>query len=242
MALDAGSLNYARELVCHLEAGHYEAAEDVISELCKSRDNNLFQEIGKLTRDLHESLNSFNEDSRLKIIMSESMPDARERLDYVIKTMEQSTHRTLDAVERCMPAVSSLNERATLLHNQWHEIMQSDSDNKRLNVISNDLDEYLSQVVIDTKNIHSDLSDVLMAQGYQDITGQVLQRVIHLVQEVEKGLVDMLCITSQLGTGEIEKKSKHDNAGYGPAVPGVTKGEVIQGQADVDDLLSTLGF
>ena len=241
MGLDASSLNCARELVCHLEAGHYEFAEAVIRKLCKKREDDLFQEIGKLTRELHESLNSFNEDSRFKTMMSENIPDAKERIDYVIKTMEQSTHRTLDAIEHCMPLVNGFNEKSTLLQIQLQDFMKSDADKNNLNVIK-DMDEYLSQVVTDTKNIHSDLSDVLMAQGYQDITGQVLQRVINLVQEVEKGLVGMLCVTSQAAVGEVEKTSTHDNAGYGPAVPGVTKDTVIQDQADVDDLLSTLGF
>lgn len=240
--LDASSLDFARDLVCQLEVGNYEAAEGVIRELCKNKENDLFHEIGKLTRELHESLNGFNEDVRLKTIMSESMPDARERLDFVIKTMEQSTHDTLDAVEHCMPIVNSLNKRTVRLQKKMYDFSQIITDNEGLNVITKDLNKYLSQVVTDVKDIHSDLSDVLLAQSSQDITGQIIQRVISLVQEVEKGLVDMLCITSQAVMDEVKNKPANDTYGYGPAVPGVTKGSVLRDQSDVDDLLSTLGF
>ena len=84
-----------------------------------------------------------------------------------------------------------------------------------------------------------------MAQGYQDITGQVLQRVIKLVQEVEQNLVDMLCLTGQSTTDEVQLKVVKDNKGYGPAVPGtaqVKQNEILESQDDVDNLLSTLGF
>jgi len=235
MGFNSGSLDQAQELVRQLEAGNYEAAQNVMQELYGNRENSLFQDIGKLTRELHETLNSFDNDSDLKKLTHENMPNVRERLDYVIKTTEQSTHRTLDAIENCMPKVHELGERAGLLKKKMTDVEASSVDSK-------EMDEYLLQVESDTKTIYSSLSEVLMAQGFQDITGQVLQRVVKLVQEVEQSLVSMLCLTNENVSGDINEQPRHDNKGYGPSVPGVTQGNVLKNQGDVDDLLSTLGF
>ena len=86
------------------------------------------------------------------------------------------------------------------------------------------------------------MNTIVVAQGYQDLSGQIIQRVSKMVQDVEGSLVGILKISSHYAAEDKSNDVVKNNAGYGPAVPGLDKGEVMKSQDDVDDLLSTLGF
>ena len=88
-----------------------------------------------------------------------------------------------------------------------------------------------------------------MAQGYQDLTGQVIRRVIQLVKEVETSLVNMLTVfgepvpsEGQEQETEVKEKKKSTAEAEGPIIDAENRDDVVQGQDDVDDLLSSLGF
>lgn len=236
------SLDQAHELVKHLEAGNQTEVDRIVGEMSNLKENCLYQEIGKLTRELHEKLNSFIDDTRIRSIMHDDIPDARERLSYVMKVTEESAHSTITAVEHGMPIVSELGDKATEIKDQWRDFMSHRKGVDVFREMTTDLDDYLQQVVDETNSIYKDLNEVLMAQSYQDITGQVIQRVINLVQTLEQSLVGIIQTTSQGMDVETKKPADTDSSGHGPVVPGVTGGEVMNSQDDVDDLLSTLGF
>ena len=95
-------LEQARALVSELESGNADAAEQLIDELGRVREQNLFRELGKMTRQLHDALNSFAVDSRIISMAESEIPDAKARLNHVITMTEDSANRTLAAVEtRC---------------------------------------------------------------------------------------------------------------------------------------------
>lgn len=236
------SIDAAKALVKHLESGNNEEANRIINKLSGNRDNDLFQEIGKLTRVLHEKIHSPIDDNRMQVIMRDDIPDARERLDYVIKLTEQSAHNTLASVENGMPVVDGLSDRAHELKKQWQDFMASPKDVGVFRSLAIDNSDYLQRVMDESKIVHSHLSDILMAQGYQDLTGQVIQHVMNIVQEVEQNLVDIIQTSSQVTGVAQESGTKKNNNGYGPAIPGANDGTVLNSQDDVDDLLSTLGF
>lgn len=208
------------------------------------RENDLFQDVGRLTRELHEKINGFSCDDRLQHIMTDDMPDARERLNFVIKSTEESAHNTLTAVEHGMPIVEGMSKRAQTIQQEWQEFLKHPSDVAAFRNLAAELDQYLDQVVDDAKAVHGDMSSVLMAQGYQDTTGQIIQRVIKLVQDVEQSLVGLIRVTASHTntTNNNSVKKEDDRKGHGPVVPGVTRGEVLNNQDDVDSLLSELGF
>ena len=237
-------LEHAHALIEKLEAGDAEEADQVINELSKMRDNDLFQDVGRLTRELHEKINGFGADDHLQHIMTDDMPDARERLNFVIKSTEESAHNTLTAVEHGMPIVDGMSKRAMTIKQEWQEFLKHPSDVAAFRNLAAELDDYLQQVVDDAKTVHGDMTSILMAQGYQDTTGQIIQRVIKLVQGVEQSLVGLIRVTGKhsCAVKTAEKPVEKDNKGYGPAIPGVTKGEVMNNQDDVDSLLSELGF
>jgi chemotaxis protein CheZ len=87
----------------------------------------------------------------------------------------------------------------------------------------------------------TNLNDVLMAQDFQDLTGQIISRVITLVEEVEGNLVELIRLTGDRFI-KPQDAPETDTAAEGPHVPGVGRTDVVADQDEVDDLLSSLGF
>lgn len=237
------NLAQARDLVHQLESGNSDEANIIINELSTRRDNDLYQEIGKLTRALHENINGSIDDSRMRTIMQEDIPDAKDRLDYVIKLTEQAAHNTLASVEHGMPVIDRLSTHADELEKKWKDFMTSPTDAAAFRSLATDNNDFLQSVIDETKVLQSYFSDILMAQSYQDITGQVIQNVMKMVQEVELSLVDIIQTSSRVATTSPQVDSNKNSHGHGPAIPGASrKRDVLNSQNDVDDLLSTLGF
>ena len=239
--IDWDRLAMARALVASLEAGQDEEASGLISELCESKENSLFQEVGRLTRELHDAMNGFLLEARITELTHNEIPDAKERLNYVITMTQQSADRTLTAVEQSLPLVEGMQQGSANLLQEWDRFRARLLDKDDFRGLSDSLVVFLSQTHTDASNLHSHLSDVLMAQDFQDLTGQIICKVIDLVQDVEEKLVLLVRIT---GNKLDEGKASHHGSGVlaGPAVPGVDQGEQVTNQDDVDDLLSSLGF
>lgn len=236
-------LRLAKSLVDHLESGNQEGAVSVIAELAGFRDSMLFQEIGRLTRELHDSINGFVKDARLADIAQTDMPDAAERLRYVIATTEQAANTTLGAVEDSLPLADTLRTDARHLADQWARFNSRQLSVNDFRELSNELSHFLKVTQDNSEALHGKLSEVLMAQGYQDITGQVIRKVITLVDDVENKLVELVRLSGVRPKSSPPPAEKgKDIEAHGPMVPGVDKGDVVSGQDDVDDLLSSLGF
>ncbi len=234
-------LEHARELVRLLEAGDNKQADVVLNHLNDIHEGALFMELGRLTRELHEAINGFLLDERLQSIANHEIKDATERLHYVIDMTEKSANSTLNAVEASMPLVESLQQRAEQLAQEWRSFRNRELDLGAFRVLSDDLSHFLERVGSDGETLQGRLSEVLMAQDFQDLTGQIIRKVIVLVQDVEDKLVQIIRLS-----GKHKPKSEVETASYvepsGPVVPGVDKGEIMQDQDEVDDLLSSLGF
>ena len=93
------SLDQARMLVAHLEQGEFEQADTLIADACAPNAAALFDKVGQLTRQLHDSLQDFRLDPRIPDLATHEIPDARERLSYVIDMTDKAANRTMDAVE-----------------------------------------------------------------------------------------------------------------------------------------------
>lgn len=237
-------LALAKSLVTHLESGNDQDAVSVIAELAGFRDSLLFQEVGRLTRELHDSINGFMMDARLVDIAHNDMPNAAERLRYVIATTEQAANTTLGAVEESLPLADSLRSDARHLADQWNKFNSRQLTVSDFRELSGELSDFLKVTQANTEELHNKLSEVLLAQGYQDITGQIIRRVIDLVNDVEGKLVELIRLSGNRAkaTPADDGAQGRDISAQGPAVPGVDKGDLVNGQDDVDELLSSLGF
>ncbi len=239
-------LEQARELVRCLEAGDDEQADDVLQRLTSLHESALFQELGRLTRQLHEAINGFLLDERLQALADHEMKDAADRLTHVIEMTENSANTTLSAVELAMPLVDKLTGQAAGLDRQWQRFRNRDLSVEEFRTLTGDLSGFFSLVAEHGAVLNGQLNAVLMAQDFQDLTGQIIRKVIGLVQDVEDKLVQIIRLSGAGRTATVqvspERQKADDEKGHGPAVPGVDTGDLVQGQDDVDDLLSSLGF
>ncbi len=245
------TLEEAKKLVAYLEEGDNASANAVLEAVSMKESIELFAEVGKLTRQLHDSLNNFQIDERIKNLTVDDIPDAQTRLMYVIEETEKAANTTMDAVEESMPIAEVLSTRIEKIMPEWKKLMNRQLELGEFKVLCADLDELLEDGSKQSAKLTSLLTEVLMAQGYQDLTGQVIRRVIELVKEVEDSLVNMLTMFGEPVQAEqdkpleakVEKVNKIDSVeAEGPIIDADQRDDVVSGQDDVDDLLSSLGF
>ncbi len=234
-------LTAARALVTALESGDEEQTQTQLALLTQTQQNSLFLEVGKLTRDLHEAMNDFSVGSLVDLTEKE-MPNTRERLNFVIETTEEAAHKTLGLIDETLPLATELKQTADNIEKSWHRFRMKEMSVEEFRVLSKEIETYLPSVKSHTEQIHSNLSDMTLAQGFQDITGQVIRQVITLVEEVETNLVRLVKIA---GTEQVEvKKDDVDVDPIKAEGPQINKNKpnVVSNQDEVDDLLSSLGF
>lgn len=240
------TLEQARELVQLLEMGEQDIANQLVQQLGMPGSSELFAEVGKLTRQLHDSLKNFQVDPSLNVLLEEDIPDAKKRLNHVIDMTEQAANRTMDAVESCLPIADQLNQHLNGLLPRWQKLMQRDLALGEFKQLCHNMDGFLHETVAESNRLNMLLTDVLMAQDYQDLTGQILRRVIELVREVEDSLIGLLTAFGNANLPASEPKSPRKkiqaSEAEGPIIDTDGRDDVVTGQDDVDDLLSSLGF
>lgn len=248
-------VEYAKTLLNQLESGDSGEAMNTIANLHHVRDQHLFQEVGKLTRSLHESIKNFAIDTssvgnKVNEEMSR-MQDASDRLTYVINKTEQAANKTLDMVESIIPLTSQIGDQARALKPEWQRLMRKEIKPDEFRRLARDMEQFLELVSKESGLIGSSLSDILLAQDFQDLTGQVIRRVIQLVHEVEDNLVNLVKMAGTIDqiTGtkhELPEKTvvdkQPDIGPEGPIINPEKREDVVTGQDDVDALLSSLGF
>jgi chemotaxis protein CheZ len=233
----------AERLLSEMRAGNEELAVQTLDELIKARELSLFQELGKLTREFHDALTSFRVDSKIAGLAEKDIPDARERLNHVITLTASAADRTLSAVEHSLPLCESINSDAAALREQWRRFQNRDMNAQEFRELAKNIDAFLGAVELNSSSVRSSLNDVLMAQDFQDLTGQIIKRVITLVEDVEAGLVNLIRLSSQKVLPARDAPTHQDAiAPEGPVVPGLLPANTVSGQDEVDDLLSSLGF
>lgn len=232
----------AKDFLACLERGDENGAREVLDELSRIRETELYQEMGKMTRELHDSLMAFGRDDTLISLAQEEIPDARSRLRHVIKMTDDAAHRTLTAVEESMPICESVTNNSSDLHEKWRRFIQRDMNVQEFRELSLLIDKFLEGNTDQVKVLRNKLNEILMAQDFQDLTSQIIKRVIGLVENVETNLVNLVKLSGGKINVEFEEtKNDHSIEATGPAVPGVDN-NVVSGQDEVDELLSSLGF
>lgn len=238
------SLEQAKQLVELLENGQQQDANILVKGIYEDASNPMLQEIGELTRDLHESIKHFSSDERISEIAKDEIPDARDRLQYVIDKTEVAANKTMDAVDRCMPIADNLHEGLLKVRPQWNELMRGRIELSEFKALCHHIDELLVEVEGDSSELRGQLTEILMAQDFQDLTGQIISRVINLVNEVEGRLVEILTAfgSSHSEHDSANKNKKSATDPEGPILNPQEREDAVASQDEVDDLLSSLGF
>lgn len=244
---------HAHQLVESLEHGNFGEAVQLINDLNKVRDRGLYHEVGKLTRELHNAIVNFQLDPRVPHAKEVSqIADATQRLNYVVTMTENAANRTMDLVEESVPLVSAMGSEAQTLSADWGRFMRREMGAEGFRELAKRIEAFLARGERDSARLSRHLNDILLAQDYQDLTGQVIKRVTQLVTEVESNLLKLMLMASKVDrfTGiehdheqlRAEQQQKQPSHGEGPQIQADKRDDVASSQDDVDDLLSSLGF
>jgi chemotaxis protein CheZ len=219
------------------DAGLFSATLD---ELVHLREKSLFSDLRRLTVDLQGALERFRLDSRLVDLAEKEVPDAKHRLGHVLKLTDEAAHKTMDLVDQSVPLAARTSKAAADLNVLWKRFRAREIAVQEFRGMVDDMGRFLDEAQTDTDTVKRNLAEVLMTQGYQDLSGQIIRGVMKLVGELEVALGELVKISSIDPT---RKASTGDTVrGFGPVVPGVNHGVVVNGQQDVDSLLSGLGI
>ena len=150
----------------------------------------VFGELRKLTGDLQSALRRFRDEARLKDLAAKEVPDARQRLAHVVKLTDEAAHRTLDLVEQSGPLVERTAREAADIVGLWRQFRARNIDVADFRKLAERMDAFLDRPARTWTRCAAILSEVLLAQGYQDLTGQIIRGVIKLVGELETVLGD----------------------------------------------------
>ncbi len=241
----------AKFLIQKLQDNNFEDASNLIQTLYEVRESHVFNAVGKLTRGLHDAIVNFHVDARVENVLEEGnaseIRDASDRLQYVIKMSEAAADKTMDRVESAAPIAAKLREEAAQLRGDWEKFRRREMTKEEFAVLYERIGHFLEDMDESTGALNSNLQAIILEQGYQDLTGQVLKKVIGLVTHVEGELVHLVRIAGQveevtgLTPGEWHEPLD-TKAAEGPQIHADKRTDVVSGQDDVDDLLSSLGF
>ncbi len=240
----------AEDLLRKIDDGDLGKVVEVVNSINDVRDRTLYEEIGKLTRGLHEAIKNLKAGDELS--EQTGMVQASDKLSYVMEMTDKAANKTMDLVEEGMPLNSEIQGGAEELHEEWQKFLRKELAPDDFRILSKKIDKYLLKTQMSSKKISSNLSDILMAQDFQDLTGQVINRVTKLVTEVESRLVDLVAMAGEVdritgithtepSSNDIPQDGSENVTAEGPQTDTSLDG-VVGGQDDVDDLLSSLGF
>jgi chemotaxis protein CheZ len=163
-------------------------ASTMMHSLNETQQEDMISRIGHMTRSLHDNLSALGYDKVLEQVAQE-IPDARDRLSYVARMTEQAAERVLNATDMATPLQSELSDRAASLKKRWEEVMQRAALKSEYDAVVQETLTYLSLANDHTATTKSLLMDIMMAQDFQDLTGQVIKKVTTLAQDLERQLV-----------------------------------------------------
>lgn len=193
--------------------------------------------VGQMTRMLHDNLRGLGFD-KLIAKAAHDIPDARDRLDYVARMTEQAAQRVLTATETATPVQEQIEAGAGKLAQEWQSLMQARFSERQYRAMAERTLAYLGETRAGATATKQQLLDIMMAQDFQDLTGQVIKKVTELAHGIEQQLVQLLLdyappeVRREAGSGLLN----------GPQINPTANTDVVANQGQVDDLLESLGF
>ena len=202
----------------------------------------IFQQLGTLTRQLHDTLNMLGVLPNLQQTV-DNLPDARSRLNYIAT-------KTADAAEKVLNLVDTAKADQEHIAQETRKLAQLITADPVKAVASGAVFNFVQDVEATTRRVDAHLTDIMMAQDFHDLTGQVVAKVVNLANDLEAQLVKLLVQAAppeQAHKVEATLTHSHEAAPIepkldGPVVNASGRTDVVANQSEVDDLLASLGF
>lgn len=202
-----------------------------------TQDEVVFNRLGHLARQLHESLRGLGVD-RMLADTAGQIPDARQRLAYIAQMTEQAASRVLNAADIAKPVQDELMARSAAMSQRWDRMFANQLSVDEFKMLAADTRAYFAEAPPRLKIASDQLMEIILAQDFQDLTGQVIKKVVDVVQGMETQLLGVLIEAMP----EERKAAAPDGLMNGPVVSAEGRKDVVTSQAQVDDLLESLGF
>lgn len=197
-----------------------------------------FNRVGQMARQLHDVLRGLGYDKLLERTV-EAIPDATDRLTYVATLTEQAAWRVLNATDIAMPVQESLGTAGKSLAERWERLYANRLSVEEFRALAGETRDFLGGRLPEAVGAtNAQLKEIMMAQDFQDLTGQVIKKVVTLAQQLETEMMALLIdiIPEQRRTGEVGHLLN------GPVVKAEGRTDVVTNQTQVDELLGSLGF
>lgn len=200
----------------------------------------LYQRIGYLTRNLHEAIRDLGYQDRLAD-SRDSLPEARDRLAYIARVTGEAAEKVLNAVDRARSLQDEMTQNALSLQARWATLADYKSEGLTTDAgaaLVEETREFLVVLPKRAETTNAILTDIMMAQDFHDLTGQVICKVVQLAQTLEGQLVRLLVDAN----GGEPRRKPHAGSFEGPVIGAHARSDTVADQAGVDELLSSLGF
>jgi len=217
------------------------SAPDSGNALAPELSNDVHQRIGQLTRQLHDALSGLGLAEKVKSWAGE-LPDAKDRLSYIARLTGEAAEKVLNNVDQAK---------------QQHEHIASETRRIGALIVKDPVGavarghvlNFIDDVEKTSQQIDANLTNIMMAQDFHDLTGQVIAKVVNLAAGIESQLIELLLITAPpdplviaTDTTSAAVPAKPLPVPQGPVVKPEGNPDVVKSQSEVDDLLASLGF
>ncbi|HAL39924.1 MAG TPA: protein phosphatase CheZ [Polaromonas sp.] len=212
------------------------AQDDFSDAVVGDSAEQLVNRIGHLTRQMREGMRELGLDKGIARA-AEAIPDARDRLGYVAQMTERAAERALNAIDVAQPIQEGLSKKAKGLTQRWDVWFASPLELDDARELVLDTRSYLSEVPQQVSATNAQLMEIMMAQDFQDLTGQVIKKMMDVIKEMETQLLQLL-----VDNTPVEKRQDVSHGLLnGPQIK-VGNADAVDDQGQVDDLLASLGF
>jgi chemotaxis protein CheZ len=201
-----------------------------------SADKPMFERLGGIVRLLHDSLRELGYDRSLSSVASE-ITDAQGRLEHVASLTEQAANKVLNAIDVGMPEQDALSKQAKDMEARWAQLYEGKLSVDEFKVLANDSRQFSAKVNEVTELEKARLLEIMMAQDFQDITGQLIKKIVAITNKAEMELAQLLRDNAPAEVKAAHEANKPVELLNGPSAPAVA-----MAQDDVDSLLADLGF
>ncbi|HET9474285.1 MAG TPA: protein phosphatase CheZ [Steroidobacteraceae bacterium] len=234
--------SFVADLTGALDANDEAAFRGAFERLRGAFNVELNPELKRLTENARSALRRFREEARIDALAAEEVPDARKRLAHVVKLTDEAAHTTLDLIDKTGPIIEHTTRAATQLLAEWSaggpaELASAAPLPERVHA-------FVERARSDAELVRGFLSQMLLAQGYQDLTGQIIRSVIALVGELETVLGQLVALANGEDTRRmpaLTPVAKPEwQRGAGPQVPGTSTHDSVGGQDDIDALIASM--
>ena len=191
-----------------------------------------------MMRQMHDSLGALGYDKFVENAV-QAIPDAKDRLTYIANLTEQAACKVLNATDVATPLQEELEAGADILGAKWDALYENKLSVEEFKLLADETRAYLKNAIPQrTAQTKAQLMEIMMAQDFQDLTGQVIKKIVGLTQDLESQLIGLL-----IETMPGEKRAESVNSLLnGPVINAEGRTDVVASQQQVDDLLDTLGF